>query len=63
MKRRVVSLVLTVVLTASTLFNAVIPANAAIPQTNAEPPQVQREGNLNYFSNQGKLNTNAFVQL
>lgn len=63
MKRRVVSLFLTVVLTASTIFNAVIPATAATPQTNAENPQVQREGNLNYFSNQGKLNTKAFVQL
>ena len=63
MKRRVVSLVLTVVLTASTLFNAVIPANAAPQQTNAENSQAKREGNLNYFSNQGKLNANAFVQL
>lgn len=63
MKKRIVSFVLTTVMVVSTLLNAAVPATAASSNATPQEAPLPPSGNLNYFSNQGKLSPNEFVQL
>ena len=61
MKKRIISFLLSITMIAGACFPSMPPVHAAASTQQVQ--QVQEIGNLNYFSNQGKLNENAFVQL
>ena len=63
MKRRVVSFILAAVMVTGTIFQSFVPSFSAAVQQTGKNGTETKDGNLNYFSNQGKLNADAFVQL